>query len=197
VASLAVVTLLGATGMLAPLINPVSSHADGSGPLSSVGTPGYEALAVPKTGASSFSYGIPLCVADLDVPAAIVSVAPAASVGSGFRTLGTLVREFVPTDTDTPIIGVERFPPPYAYVPHPLARATGFVVRTSCENGPREPYTELVVGLGVDGADGGGWRGIVIEYQAAGLRWKLHLDHDLLICGPSVARECGQSRPRQ
>jgi hypothetical protein len=197
VASLAAATALGATGILATLMNPISVHADGDGPLSSVGRPGYEALAVPQTGASSFSYGIPLCVADLDAPAWIVTVEPASSVGSGFRTLGTLVREFMPTDADTPIIGVERFPPPHADAPHPLSQASGFVVRTSCENGPREPYTELVVGLGVAGADGGGWRGIEIEYQANGRRWMLHLDHDLLICGPSVAPECSHSGLRQ
>jgi hypothetical protein len=193
VGSLAAATVLAATGILALFIDPISVHADGAGPLSSVGTPGYEALAVPQTGADSFSYGLPLCVADPDTPAMIVSVAPAASVGSGFRTLATLVREFVPTDADTPIIGVERFPPPHEYVPHPLAQATGFVVRTSCENGPREPYTELLVGLGIDGTDGGGWRGIEIEYKANGRRWTLRLDHDLLICGPSVARECNPS----
>jgi hypothetical protein len=181
---------LGATGLVARLTGSISGHADGDGALGSIGRPGYESMTVPQAHAGSITYGIRLCAADVHVPATIESVGPATPVGSGFRTIGILAREFLPTETHTPIISVEGFPPPARYVPDPVAPAPGFVVRTSCDNGPTDSYTEMLVGLGVTGPDGGGWRGIDIRYRADGREWLLHLDHDLLICGQSVTEGC-------
>jgi hypothetical protein len=67
----------------------------------------------------------------------------------------------------------------------------GYAVDTPCSNGPREAYTELLVGFALESDDGGGWKGINVTYEVDGRTRTVTLDHDLLICGRSV--ECGVS----
>jgi hypothetical protein len=191
----AVAAVLAVSSGFIGSIGGPSTHRDGDGPLGSIGKPGYESLVVPQTVIGSTTYGIPLCVVDPEVPASITAVTPTVSIGSGYRTLGIAARSFEPTDSHTPIIGVEGFPPPASFVSDPLTKVEGFVVRTACDSGPTDPYTELLVGLAAVGLDGGGWHGIDITYLAAGRTWRLQLDHDLLICGRSLDSIPGACRP--
>lgn len=177
-----------------------SRHPDGAGELASLNGPGNETMAVNPnagSGATSWTYGLRLCLAKGDAPATIKAVTPTAAIGTGFRVLGILVREFTPSDRHTTIIGVEGFPPPRTQVPDPTSDAIGFQVTTPCSNGPTEPYTELLVGLGLHGTDGGGWRGLDIAYIVAGRDRVLSLDHDLLICGPAVPEFCHGGGPAE
>ena len=163
------------------------THADGAGPLGSLGGPGSESMSVdPSSGATSWTYGLRLCIAQGTSAPVLTSVAAKATVGAGFRALGTKVRTFTPTSSMTPIMSTDGYPPPTDKVPGILGDVQGFPVTTPCSNGPREPYTELLVGLGRDGADGGGWKGIEVEYTVDGRPRTLEIDHDLLICGVSI-----------
>ena len=169
-------------------------HQDGAGSLGSVGAPGYESLAVdPASGARSWTYGLRLCVMDPASPATIESVGPHASVGTGYSLLGVRIRSFGLTEDHPNIIGVEGYPPPTKDVPDPLTDAVGFTVTSLCADGPGKPYTELLVGLGYATSDGGGWRGIDIGYTSGGRHHVVQLDHDLLVCGSSVAAQCTES----
>lgn len=159
-------------------------HADGAGPLGSLGGPGSESMSVdPSSGSVSWTYGLRLCLAHGTATPILQTVAAKATLGTGFRTLGTKVRTFTPTRTVTPIISVDGYPPPTDKVPDSGSDVPGFAVATPCSNRPEEPYTELLVGLGRAGSDGGGWKGIKIEYLVDGRTRTLELDHDLLICG--------------
>lgn len=44
----------------------------------------------------------------------------------------------------------------------------GFAVTPPCTDDPTKPYTELLIGLGAVGGDGGGWRGVDIGYTVGG-----------------------------
>jgi hypothetical protein len=75
--------------------------------------------------------------------------------------LGAYVREFTPSASHTPIIGMEGVPP---NLPDKLQPAKGFAVTNVCppltNPAPFQPYTELLIGLGADpvNTDGGvGW----------------------------------------
>jgi hypothetical protein len=180
------------------------THADGSGPLGSLGSPGYESMSVdPASGATSWTFGIRLCLAQGTAPAVLTTVSPLATLGSGFRNLGSKIRTFRPTTTETSIISVGGYPPPTDTVPGPLGEVAGYSVTTPCTNGPADPYTELLVGLAREGSDGGGWKGIRVEYSVEGRTPVLELDHELLICGdsnpvcqPSSSRATdGRTRP--
>lgn len=161
-------------------------HADGDGPLAS-NEGGYEAMKVTRVpGVTSWTYGLRLCLETGDEPAILESVSPAATVGSGFRFLGAGVRAWTPTSANAGIIGVDGWPPPSSFVPDKVHKIRGFAVSTSCANGPRAPYTELLIGLGLVSSDGGGWRGIEVGYHVGGRHRVLVLNHDLMICGTSV-----------
>ena len=71
-----------------------------------------------------------------------------------------------------------------------MAEIDGYSVKTACTDAPSAPYTELLIGLGLQSHDGGGWRGIEIAYSVAGRHHVLVLNHDLLICGSAVAADC-------
>ena len=162
-------------------------HADGGGPLGAVGVPISQGDAVdPRAGGTEWTWGIPLCVLDPSLPATIRGVAPSKSVGR-YRLLGTFVRSWSPTASDTPIIAVPGYPPA---LPDVLHDPVGFTVTTPCTDDPNAPHTELLVGLGIDGTDGGGWDGLDVTYSAAGLTRILQADWGLLICGPAIQDRC-------
>jgi hypothetical protein len=179
-----------ALGAAALQLRLSSHHGDGDGPLGSLGYPGQEALGTdPATGVREWTYGVRLCVVDPTSPVTLISVEPTRQVGDGFATLGMYVRQFVQAPSDHPIIGVEGFPPPNAEVPDRLERVEGFEVSAACSNRIGGTYDELLVGLGITKSSGGGWNGISVRYEAGPLTRVLDLDHDLLVCGSSVAAD--------
>jgi hypothetical protein len=186
-------SLLGIGGLVLALGfvgAPPERHADGDGPLVSVNG-GFEAMAVePVAGVTAWTFGMPLCVEAGADAVTLESVTPSAAVGSGFVVLGTAVREFTLNQQHTPIISVSAWPPPHDQVPDDLAPVPGFSVWTACDAGRSGPYTELLIGLGKSGNDGGGWKGIEVGYTAADRHRIVVLNHNILICGPSVATEC-------
>jgi hypothetical protein len=184
IAAMAAVLILGGVVWLT---QPPAVHSDGSGPLGSLGGPGHESMSVNPQGMRerSWTYGLRLCIAQGDDPAILRQVGPLATVGTGFRLVGTGVRTFTPTTDHEPIISVDAYPPPASEVPDALAPIEGYAVDTPCNNDPRAPYTELLVGLAMQGDDGGGWKGIKVVYQVDGRTRTVTLDHDLLICGRS------------
>lgn len=168
-------------------------HGDGQGPLASLDGPGSETMAVDPIASAnptSWTYGLRLCLASGSDPAVISSIAPTASVGSGYQFLGAGIRQFLPTSDHTPVISLSAWPPPAGEVPDALSDTQGYAVTTPCADDPLAPYTELMIGLGLEGADGGGWQGIDIAYSVAGQHRVVSLDHNLFICGPSVAAHC-------
>jgi hypothetical protein len=177
---------------LSVVLGSTTRHGDGQGPLASLNESGSESMAVDptRTGATSWTYGIRLCVQSSDVPAVVEGVAPTATVGDGFRMVGLGLREFDPSADHAPIISVDGYPPPRRDVPDTPASVPGFVVRTPCALDPTSRYTELLVGLERIGAAGGGWRGLDVTYTADGRRYVLAIEHDLLICGPAIPEFC-------
>jgi hypothetical protein len=135
--------------------------------------------------ARAWTFGLRLCIAQGDRPAILRRVAPLTTLGTGFRQVGMGVRTFAPTPQHAPIISVPSYPPPKSEVPDALAPVDGNPVETPCSNGPTEAYTELLIGLAMEGDDGGGWKGIKVTYEVDGRTMSVTLDHDLLICGRS------------
>jgi hypothetical protein len=162
-------------------------HGDGDGPLGSV-LGGSEAMLIDPVaaGGTSWTYGLRLCLNSGDSPAVLESVGPSKNVGTGFQFLGAGIREFTPTPTHQTIISIGPWPPSRTDVPDPMQSVAGFVVSDPCSGGARDPHTELLVGLGLTSVDGGGWKGIEVQYSQAGRHHVLILDHDLMICGTSV-----------
>jgi hypothetical protein len=164
-----------------------SRHEDGSGPLGAIGEPSSQGDAVdPRSGATTWTFGVPLCVLDPAVPATLQSVKPTKSLGR-YRLLGIKVRTFALTATNTPIVAIEGYPPAAA---SPVADPAGYKVVTACGGGPTADYTELLIGLGVEGSEGGGFEGVDVTYVAGGMTRTLHADFQLLICGPVVDDRC-------
>lgn len=166
-------------------------HLDGEGPLGDEGGPAGWTKINDSVGGTltAWSYGIRLCRFSGDQPAVLDSVSPDSTVGSGFSFLGAKVRAFTVDWVDskhTPIISVAGYPPPTNYVPDELHDVKGFEVTSPCNHPPEGTYTELIVGLGRVGDDGGGWKGIDVAYTVGGQRHVLVLDIGLFICGPET-----------
>ena len=47
-----------------------------------------------------------------------------------------------------------------------------------------------MIGLGLQGTEGGGWNGIDVAYTVVGGEHILAISHELYICGPAVAARC-------
>ena len=84
-------------------------------------------------------------------------------------------------------VAVGGFPPT---VPDTLLDPVGYEVTTKCGDDPAAPHTELLVGLGLDGSNGGGWQGVDVTSMARATTRILHINWGLLICGPLVADRC-------
>lgn len=186
-AGIAVLVVVAALAAVMLVMRSWSVHPDGSGLLASANRQMHEAMSVdPKgSGVGSWTFGMRLCLSGAGGPAVLRQVGPGETVGTGFRELGTGIRVFTPTPSHEPIISVSAYPPPAAQMPDALAKVDGYAVTTPCSNTPRQEYTELLVGLGMAGDDGGGWKGVKISYEAGGHTFTVLIDHDLLICGRS------------
>jgi hypothetical protein len=164
---------------------------DGDGVLASANDPSaHEAMSVdPTAWGGPWTFGLRLCLAHGSEPAVIMAVNPAATTGDGFHVLGAVVRDWDATAADPPVISVDEFPLTTHAELHP---AVGFGVTEPCSDPASIPgrFTELDIGFGRVGADGGGWKGVNIDYTVSGRAFTVHLDHDLLICGPSVQDAC-------
>lgn len=162
-------------------------HLDGDGTLASMNGPGNESMSIDTTvtGDTRYSFGLRLCIASGADPAVIRGVAPKATVGSGFAHLGSRIRTFQPTDAHTPIISTSGFPPPETMVPDQLDDAIGRSVATSCDSPYLDEYTELLIGMAFTSSDGGGWQGMLIDYEVGGHPSILEVDRGLFFCGVS------------
>lgn len=165
-------------------------HADGAGPLASYDSPSSGSMSVDPsaTSATSWTYGVPLCISSGDQLPVLEDVQAHATVGAGFVELNVRVRNFVETKEHTPIISVDGYPPPESEVPDPLQDVHGFTVSTRCGTPAQRgnEYTELLVGLERVGDDGGGWQGIDVSYTVGGRPYVLSIDYGVLICGRTV-----------
>ena len=190
--AMASLVLVIAAVVLGPGLFDRGPHADGAGPLGSSGVAQYQLEGVEaRPGLTTFTFGFPLCIRDASHTATLESVQPAVSAGA-YRLLGITVRQFVPTPSDTPIYAAEGFPPA---MPDDLVQIGGYVVTTPCPPAFGALSTELLVGLGVQGTDGGGWRGVDVAYRSDGVRRILHIDNDAVICGKAVADLCAPASP--
>jgi hypothetical protein len=191
-----VAAALGAIALVASalfLASPAqeSDHADGAGPLGSVGEVDQIVDAVPATGNPVTTFGIPLCVTD-GKPSKIVSVSAWKAVGQ-FTLLGTRIRTFVPSGQDKVIYATDGFPP---RVPDTLLDPAGVEVSNACGAPVGGPYTELLVGMSaVDGGTGGGWQGVAVHYTSSGRSLVLRITQDLIICGQTTAAWCTGGSP--
>lgn len=190
-AALAALALLVTVLVARPGGGGPEAARDGEGVLASANDPAaHEAMAVdPNAWGGPWTFGLRLCLARGSDAAMITSVSGATTVGSGFRVLGVQVRDWIPTSTDTPIISVDQYPVATRAILHD---AIGFAVTQPCPPPGAMPqrYTELDIGFARIGTDGGGWRGIDIGYTVGGSPMVVRLNHDLLVCGASVAVDC-------
>jgi hypothetical protein len=135
----------------------------------------------------TWTFGLRLCKADASAPPPVLSaVRPREVVGTGFRHLGTLSRAFDQTASHTRISSVIGFPPPEDMVPDDLVEAEGTVIDEACHQEHVAPMIEVLVGFERVGDTGGGWSGILVDYQVADSARTLHVDLTWLICGSDV-----------
>jgi hypothetical protein len=170
-------------------------HADGGGPLSSL-LPGTRiGNALDPTASGRVTFGIELCLLTGQDVAVIDAVGPSATVGTGFRFIGSLARTFDPEpgvdSRHEPIVGVEGFPPPATFAPDHLSDAIGYRVQVRCSHDqPPQTYTELLLGFERDGTTGGGWRGIDVGYAFGGRHRIVSLAYDVCFQGSAVTGDC-------
>lgn len=166
-------------------------HADGHGPLASLGGTGSGFY--PQADPTAVTAGIRLCLLSGIEPVVLDgSVSPASSVQGGIRFLGAYVRQGVPAAGFMPLGSMAGFPPPYPY--DQLHEAKGFSVTTPCSDGsnPGAPYTELDLGLApAPDAPGGGWMGVDVGYYAGPRHHVVTLNYDFFFCSAGApARFC-------
>jgi hypothetical protein len=167
--------------------SPRGHYNDGQGPLRSTNSRAVQSGAFPADARGPWTMGYRLCVQS--EPVTVLTVAPGNTVGDGYRVLGVLARHITNTAVDTPIIGVNGYPPilPNAVHPDRLVPAADFVVTSSCSN--KTTYDELLVGWdNAHTTQGGGWLGIDVTYRAAGHDHVVILPYEILICGPAAIR---------
>jgi hypothetical protein len=173
-------------------------HADGAGPLRSIGGAGHEMKGIDPSAdptTRSWTFGTGLCVMPGQKSAVLTSVVPRETIGHGFAFRGAAVRSFARTAGNEGINSVSGWPPPEAFVPDPVSPIAGFTVSNVCSDTWQPPYTELLIGLELTDADAGGWRGFLITYSIGDQTYVVDINHDLLICGGSTKTECGGPPP--
>ena len=159
------------------------AHADGHGPLASLGGSG-SAFYPTGAGGQAWTVGIRLCLVGGSAPAVLDgTVRPAMPVQGGMRYLGAFVRQGVPSSGFFPLGSVAMFPPVYPYAG--LQQVKGFVVTSHCSDAadPGAAYTELDIGLApLPGAPGGGWMGVDVGYDAGLRHHVVTLNRHLFMC---------------
>ncbi len=164
-----------------------TSHEDGAGPLTSVGAPTEDSIKTdPAPGADAWTFGVQLCLTG-SKPAVLSNVQPTRVVGSGFEFLGAGVRQFVVAASHVPILSADGWPPAPDLDPDPMSSLSGYAVTQPCDYAVTGRYTEMLIGLGRVGTDGGGWDGIEISYTVDGRSFVLVLHHGIAICGTQVS----------
>lgn len=164
-------------------------HDDGAGVLASNGQVVSARMGMDPAANfdGTWTFGLRLCRADPAAPPPVLSaVRPREVVGTGFRHLGTLLRSFDQTASHTRISSVNGYPPPRDLVPDVLVEAEGTVIDEACHKEYVAPMIEVLVGLKRVGDTGGGWSGILVDYQVADDARTLHVDLEWLICGSAV-----------
>ncbi|MBA3687581.1 MAG: hypothetical protein H0W81_01895 [Chloroflexi bacterium] len=140
----------------------------------------------PASGAEAWTFGVPLCVTGSSL-AILKMLRPARTVGTGFKFVGSGVRQFVATREDIPILSADGWPPAPEIDPDPMSNVSGFEVTQPCNYTVTGRYAELLIGLAQEGITGGGWEGIEISYSVNGRSFVLVLHHDIAICGTAVS----------
>lgn len=169
-----------------------SVFADGEGALGTGGAVGDSVsygVDPRRTDATSWTFGIPLCVHGSE-PVILRSVDAAATVGSEFRFLGARLRRFTPTPTHEAMGSVAGFPPPTTVVPDVLSAVAGFVVGDHCPPLSGGRYTEPLLGFGAAGPGGGGWRGVAVTYEQSGGDRTVTIPWTMAICGTDARFAC-------
>jgi hypothetical protein len=197
-ATAAALVLVGVFGVPKLDLAP-EHHLDGEGPLGSFGdtnssvSEGFDA----KIGGPIWSAGLELCLARGDQPAVLDGfVGPTEAVGTGFRYLGALIREFTPLPGAAGFGSREGFPPQVPPVPEALQPVPGFAVTHRCQYPMVDrsiPITELVLGFSrTSDPSGGGWVGVDVGYTSGIRHHVVSLRYNFLVCGPAAPQEfCG------
>ena len=170
------------------LVRDPEHHADGRGPLASLGEGGGVGMS-SEVGAAgrTMTFGLELCLDDETPSVTIDSIAPSVVLGSGVSFVGARMRALAWADGASPhdIVGsVEGFPAP-AVDPSTLSEARGFTVTDRCQHPNPTSYTELEIGLHSDGSASGGWHGVDVGYQAGWRHRVVSIHYDLFLCRPS------------
>ena len=173
-------------------------HADGAGPLSSLGPGTRIGNAVDSTASARVTFGVELCLLSGEDVAVIEAIAPSTTVGTGFRFIGSLMRTFDPEpgveSPHEPIGSVDGFPPPAMFAPDHLSDAVGYAIQVRCQHDrPPQTYTELLLGFERTGDTGGGWHGIDVGYAFAGRHRVVSLAYDFCFIGSLVTGECQEA----
>jgi hypothetical protein len=128
------------------------------------------------------TFGVQLCVAG-GGEVTVVEVAALEPVGQGFRDLGVHVRRFGEGDAT----GWE--PGRAQDLPGRGVPAEGAQLTQPCGAAPATE--ELLVTLEATDERGGGWRGVAVDYTAAGgTAHRLEVPAELLMCG-TASEPCG------
>ena len=168
-------------------------HRDGEGVLSALGDPegNLRVVVERRPGITTWSFGVPLCLELPGASAILHSVMPAETIGSGFELVGVSVHEVADAGRESTIGSQSGYPPEDAPILLPLK---GYTVNVECGPFP-ERATELIVGLAVTGADGGGLKSLELSYSVGDEMYVVVSHHEMLICGDSVAELCEGPTP--
>ena len=158
-----------------------SSHADGEGDLAFTGSPdAWSAEVTDPQGKTEFTYGIDVCDQTGAGPIVLTSVAPTAYVGSGATLIGAQSFDRLPNADG--IMETEGYPP--AEIPADrLRELAGTKVSFRCDGAG---WTEILIGLRANGTEGGGWRGVNVNYTVGGRSRSLLANEYLVICGSNL-----------
>jgi hypothetical protein len=128
------------------------------------------------------TFGVQLCVSE-GGEVTLTEVAPLEPVGRGFRALGVQVRRLDGGEATGWVPGRAE------QLPGRIEPAEGARLTRACGAGPATE--ELLITLEALDERGGGWRGIAVDYTAAGgAAHRLEVPAELLMCG-TASEPCG------